>query len=84
MVRLNLNLDNIKNRKETTMFVNKRENIIKGKKKGVFNSAYKQGHLFKKSKESDKLKKMHEKIGVSKTRKSVAKASKTQSGNEFE
>ena len=53
------------------------------KNKGILNLTYKQGLLFKKSKESDKFKEMYKKSGLTKTRKSVRKVSKTQSGNEF-
>ena len=47
MVRLNLISDNIRNCEETTTFVKEFEKIIKSKKKGILNLAYKQGFLFK-------------------------------------
>ena len=83
MVRLNLSSDNVRNCEETTMFLKESEKIIKCKEKGIFNLAYKQGLLFEKSKEPDKFKEMHKKNGASKTRKSVRKVFKTQSGYEF-
>ena len=54
---------------------------IKCKKKEIVNLTYKQGLLFEKSKESDQGK--VKKNGVSKTRRSVKKVTKTQSGNKF-
>ena len=85
MVRLNLSSDNVRNCDETTTFVNESEKIIKekGKKKGIFNLAYKQGILFKKSKDAQKFKELYEKNGVSKTRKCLRKVSKSRSDNEF-
>ena len=62
MVRLNLSSDDVRNCKETTTFVKECEKIIECKKKGILNLAYKQGHLFKKSKEPDKSKKMYKKM----------------------
>ena len=43
MVRLNLSSDNVRNCKETTMFVKEYEKIIECKKKGILNLTYKQG-----------------------------------------
>ena len=83
MVRLNVSSDNLRNCEETTMFVKECEKILKCKKKGIFSLTYKQGYLFKKSKESDKFKEMYRKNGVTKARKSVIKVSKTQIVNEF-
>ena len=42
--------------KETTTFVKECQNIIECMKKGILNSANKQGLLFEKSKEPDKFK----------------------------
>ena len=55
----------------------------KNVKKRKANLAYKQGLLFKKSREPNKFREMHLKNGASKTRKSVKKLSKNQNGNEF-
>ena len=66
MVRLNLSSDDVK-------IVKKQLHPLK---KGTLNLAYKQGLLFKKSKEPDKFR-------PSKTHKSVTKVSKTLSVNGF-
>ena len=63
MVRLNLSSDDVRNRKE--------EHSLK---KGILNSAHKQGHLFEKSKETNKVR-------ASKTCKSARTGSKTRTGN---
>ena len=55
MVRLNLSSGNIRNCEKTTTFVKEFEKIIKHKKKGMLNSAYKQGLLFEKFKEPDQF-----------------------------
>ena len=55
MVRLNLSPGNIRNCEKTTTFVKEFEKIIKYKKKGMLNSAYKQGLLFEKFKEPDQF-----------------------------
>ena len=47
MVRLNLISDNVRNCEETTTFMKEFEKIIKSKKKGILNLAYKQRFLFK-------------------------------------
>ena len=62
MVRLNLSSDNVRNFEETTMFVKECEKVIKCKKKGNLNLAYKQGLLFEKFKESDKFNEMLRKM----------------------
>ena len=51
LVRFNLSLDNIRNRKKATTFIKECKKIIECKKKGIFNLGYKQGLLFEKSKE---------------------------------
>ena len=83
MVRLNVSLDDLRNCKERTMFVKKREKSIECKKKRIFNLAYKQGLLFEKSKLHDKFNEMYKKNGTSKSRKSVRKVSITRSSNNF-
>ena len=83
MVILNLILDNVKFCELTITFVKECEKIITCKKTGILNVAYKRGLLFEKSKGPDKFKEMHKENGVSKTRKSVRKVSKTRSDNEF-
>ena len=83
MVRLNLSLNNVRNCEEATKFKNDFEKIMKCKKKGIVNLAYKQGLLFEKFKEIDKFKELYKENDVSKTRKSVRKVSETQSGYEF-
>ena len=65
------------------MFMKECKKNIKCMKKAILNLIYKQGPLFEKSKEPDTFKEMYKKNGVSKTRKSVRKVSKTQSDNEF-
>ena len=65
------------------MFMKECKKNIKCMKKAILNLIYKQGPLFEKSKEPDTVKEMYKKNGVSKTRKSVRKVSKTQSDNEF-
>ena len=77
MVGLNLSSDNVRNCEETTMF----EKVCK--KKGILNLAYKQGHLFEKSKEFDKFKEIYKKNDASKIHKKVRKVSKTKGGNDF-
>ena len=62
MVRLNISLDDVRNCKERTMFVKKREKSIECKKKRIFNLAYKQGLLFEKSKLHDKFNEMYKKM----------------------
>ena len=59
MVRLNLSSDNVRNCEKKTMFVKECEKIIKCKKRGILNLAYKQGILFEKSKESFKFKEIY-------------------------
>ena len=80
---LNLKLDSEKNCVEANSVVKKYENVIKFRKKGIFNLAYKKGLLFKKFKKSDKFKEMFKEIGVSKlaiskTCKNIRKVFKTQ------
>ena len=57
--------------------------IIKCKKKGILNLAYKQEFLLEKSKESDKFKEMYKENAINKFHKNVTKVFNTQSGNEF-
>ena len=57
--------------------------IIKCKKKGILNLVLWQKLLFRKSKEPGKFKEMDNENGVSKTRKSIRKVSKTEISNEF-
>ena len=83
ILRLNLKSDNVRNCEETTTFVKELKKIINCYKKGNSNLVYKQGLLLEKYKEPDKFTEMYMENGVSKTRKSVRKQSKTQSGNEF-
>ena len=59
------------------------EKNVKCKKKRILKFSYKQGLLFEKFKDSHKFKEMYKENGESKTRKSIRKISKTQSGNEF-
>ena len=59
------------------------EKNVKCKKKRILKFSYKQGLLFEKFKDSYKFKEMYKENGKSKTRKSIRKISKTQSGNEF-
>ena len=63
---LNLKLDTEKNCVEAIPVVKKYENVIKFRKRGIFNLAYKQGLLFKIFKKSDKFQEMFKEIGVSK------------------
>ena len=62
MVTFNLGLVNVRNCAEKNMFVKKCEKIIKCKKKGILNLAYKQELLFEKSKDPDKLKEIYKKL----------------------
>ena len=64
MLRLCLRSGNVKNCKQTITLVKEYKKIIKCKKKGILNFAYKQEILFKKFKEP----KISKNIGLSKTR----------------
>ena len=59
------------------------EKNVKCKKKRILKFSYKHGLLLEKFKDSNKFKEMYKENGESKTRKSIIKISKTQSGNEF-
>ena len=48
--------DNVRNCEDATLAVKEFDNIVKYKKKGTLNLAYKQGLLFKKFKEAEMLK----------------------------
>ena len=66
MMRFNLSLNNVRNKEETTTLEKACKKIIKCKKKGILNLAYKQGFLLEKSKESDKFKEMYKENAINK------------------
>ena len=64
---LNLRSDKVRNSEDATPAVKEFDNIIKCKKKGILNLAYKLGLSFPKFKEPNRFKEMLKDIGISKS-----------------
>ena len=63
---LNRETEGVQDPEEGTKVIQKYENIIKTKKKGIISIAYHQGKVFKKSKEKEKFIKLVSQLGIHK------------------
>ena len=63
---LNREVEEVQDPKEAAKFIQKYENIVNTKKKGIVSIAYHQGKVFKKFKDKEKFVKMVSRLGIHK------------------
>ena len=64
---LNKEAEEVQDRQKAVIIIERYENIIKTKRKGIINVAYHQGQVFKRFKEKEKFAKLVSELGIHKT-----------------
>ena len=64
---LNKEAEEVQDPEKTVIIIERYENIIKTKRKGIINVAYHQGQVFKRFKEKEKFAKLVSELGIHKT-----------------